>query len=366
MKTSILSALFCLVATLTIAQQEPIALTYDIGRFTINQKANNQIADRLNQLDPSRTYMVRIVGSADFLGSIENNITLSNKRVKFAEYHLLQNYSNLRMIIKLNSKGEIDPAHRPQTPAGIQEHRMAYIYIDEYDPSINNSGSANANHIIATRSAAKEERLGNDVPVHVSSANSNPKHITSNSLTAQIERAKQEMRNSSSTPAQTTAVVAPGATDNNGKTSKPISVNGQEEPKRFSGDGVYSEGDKLLLSDMNFRPGSHYLRPSSIPTLRQLIAVLEQNPQMQIEIIGHICCHPINSPHDDGFDREAGDYRLSFNRANNIKDYLVKNGIDESRITPTGMGAKERLVYPEETDQDRIKNRRVEIRITAI
>ena len=294
----------------------------------------------------------------------------------------------------------MDPANRPQTPAGIQEHRMAYIYIDEYVPNFNNNGSAtaNGNQIIATRSAAKEEKLGGDVPVHVTSSNSNPQHITSNSLTAQIERAKQdmrsgannntgnagtkniqgssltaeierakqEMRNATNEAPQNAAVAVPTSTQGDDKTSRALSMNGEEEPKKFSGDGTYKEGEKLLLSDMNFRPGSHYLRPSSIPSLRELIAVLEQNPQMKIEIIGHICCHPINSPHDDGFDRESGDYRLSYNRANNIKEYLVKNGIDGTRITPTGMGAKERLVYPEETDQDRIKNRRVEIRITAI
>ena len=47
-------------------------------------------------------------------------------------------------------------------------------------------------------------------------------------------------------------------------------------------------------------------------------------------------------------------------------DYLQKNGIDASRVTAKGMGAKERLVYPEETDEDRIKNRRVEIKIISI
>lgn len=399
MKTIFTTSFICLMSLLVCAQTspDPVALQYSIGSFKIGQSLDNRIDQRFSQLDPNRSYLVTIVGSADFLGAPDNNQVLSNKRVKFAEYHLLKNYSHLRLIVKLDSKGEMNATDRVRTQAGIQEHRMVYIYIQDYNPSapiasasprpipVEQGADHNSIHgrTIATSAAAQAEDL-QDIPVSVSQETIKPL-----SETARIEIAKQEaerrrladLNNNSSVlqsagPTQDLDDSKPrsnvGAALNSGNAeptqggSGTLNVAGNKEPKKFESDGTFSLGERLLLSDLNFRPGSHYLRPSSIPSLRKLIDVLEANPALKIEIIGHICCHPDYSVHPDGFDREAGNHKLSYNRANNIKEYLQKNGIDGSRLAATGMGAQERLVFPEETDDDRIKNRRVEIKIIAL
>jgi len=380
------------------AQKDPIALEYSIGAFRIPTNLDQKISERFERLNPNQTYLVTIVGSADFLGSEENNQVLSNKRVKFAEYHLLKKYRDLRLIIKLDSKGEMYADERAKSKLGVQAHRMVYIYIDDYTPTQSSAPIASAHNndgfdgrTIATASAAQAEGL-KSVPVSVSQ--STPKPIMPISETAQIEIEKQKqraaiedqlytsLRDDRDQQAKEIARPADNLTNSgnrsvNASNSAPetavpttgtltLAASGPKEPRKFDGEGTFAVGEKMLLSDLNFRPGSHYLRPSSIPTLRKLISVLESNPSIKIEIIGHICCHPDYSPHPDGFDREAGNNKLSFNRANNIKEYLQKNGIDPSRVVATGMGAKERLVYPEETDADRIKNRRVEIKITSL
>lgn len=396
MKTNLLTLALCFASFWIQAQKNPIALEYSIGAFRIPSNLDHQISERFDQLDQNRTYNVTIVGSADFLGSVDNNQVLSNKRVKFAEYHLLKKYSELRLIIKLDSKGEMHAENRPKTNQGVQEHRMVYIYIDEYRPNDDNSilvsssddnGNSIQGRTVATRSAVTAENL-EDVPMAVSVAQSTPKAIKPISETAQIEIEKQkadimnQIRNAGSEDSddqtnggtrnantETATISAPPANDNsstNANASGTLNISSNKELRKFEGEGTFAVGEKLLLSDLNFRPGSHYLRPSSIPTLRKLIDVLKSNPTLKIEVIGHICCHPDYSPHPDGFDREAGNNKLSFNRANNIKEYLEKNGVDGSRLKATGMGARERLVYPEETDADRIKNRRVEIKITSL
>lgn len=345
----------------TFGQDAPISLEYKIGEFRIASDNNSRITQRFNQLDRNKTYVVNIVGSADFLGSEDSNINLSNKRVKFAEYHLLQHFGDHRLIIKLDSKGEMQPENQPQTPKGIQEHRMVYIYINEYDAG--NTFSSSTRSVVESRDAPTTV-----VTKRVAEA----ELIKGLAVSSRPDDGEAENNNGTSTKEQLDLAAIPNPpTENNSATSSNgdaggLKLKGEEPLRAFDGEGTYRVGDKLLLSDMNFRPGSHYLRPSSIPTLRKLIQVMADNPSLQIEIRGHICCHPNNSPHPDGYDRDAGNHQLSFNRANNIKEYLEKNEIDGSRITAKGMGAKERLVYPEETDDDRTTNRRVEIIVTSI
>ena len=396
MRITLVTMALCLLSCGIQAQKEPIALKYSIGAFRIPANLDQQISERFGEFSPNKTYTVTIVGSADFLGSEDNNQVLSNKRVKFAEYHLLKNYRDLRLIIKLDSKGEMLAEARAKTNNGIQEHRMVYIYIDDYamtqssaplaDASNNNDDAYNG-RTIATAAAAQAEGLKG---LLVSVSHTTPRAIKPILETAQIEIEKQKQiasienqlrdvkqdhgqQNNGDVVDSSPSIPLSSVNLNNVDSIDPQStriaasaVNGKRESRKFDGEGTFTVGEKLILSDLNFRPGSHYLRPSSIPTLRKLIDVLAANPSVKIEIIGHICCHPDYSSHPDGFDRESGNNKLSFNRADNIKDYLQKNDIDASRIQSAGMGAKERLVYPEETDEDRIKNRRVEIKIISI
>lgn len=362
-KVVLISVVFLLQFSVVFGQSDPISLEYNIGEFRIDTKNNQRLSDRFKQLDPNRTYVVTIVGSADFLGSEDNNINLSNKRVKFAEYHLLQHFGNLRLIVKLDSKGEMQPVNQPLTTSGIQEHRTVHIYVDDYGPtddeiarnsSDNSEANIGAPTTVVTKGAVRAELLREVASTVPLSSDKN-----NGGASTDIEQ-----------PTAISAVPTPPVQNNTTETSSAnnsgrLKLIAEEPMRSFDGEGTYQIGDKLLLSDMNFRPGSHYLRPSSIPTLRKLIQVMADNPKLRIEIRGHICCHPNNSPYDDGFDRDAGNNTLSFNRANNIKDYLEKNEIDGSRITAVGMGAKERLVYPEETDEDRTTNRRVEVIITS-
>ena len=95
--------------------------------------------------------------------------------------------------------------------------------------------------------------------------------------------------------------------------------------------------------------------------MMELIDVMENNPNLEIAIEGHICCWHNNG---DGLDLDLGTYNLSEMRAKTVYDLLIKNGIDARRLTYKGFGHSRVLFsYPEKTEEERIANRRVEIRI---
>ena len=118
--------------------------------------------------------------------------------------------------------------------------------------------------------------------------------------------------------------------------------------------------DNLILKDLNFLPGQHYLREESFPVFKTLMEALKQHPGLKIEIRGHVCCTDSTK---DGYDLDLENFHLSVNRAKYIYDWLITHGIDSSRLTYKGLARKYPLIPVELTEIDRMKNRRVEIRI---
>jgi outer membrane protein OmpA-like peptidoglycan-associated protein len=124
-----------------------------------------------------------------------------------------------------------------------------------------------------------------------------------------------------------------------------------------------STNNTLVLKNLNFVGARHQLLPESLPVLEELLAVMKKNKTLKIEIQGHICCLPGNV---DGFDEETGTDNLSELRAKAVWEYLIKNGIEEARVSYTGFGHNHPIyAYPEKTELEKTLNRRVEIRILS-
>lgn len=119
-------------------------------------------------------------------------------------------------------------------------------------------------------------------------------------------------------------------------------------------------GGTFRLDNLYFPPGHHIPNLSSFPELKELLAAMKQFTNLKISIEGHICC---NSDSTDDLDVDSRTKNLSENRARFVYDYLVRNGITQSRMLYKGYGFSRPVVFPE-LDNDAIrKNRRVEVRI---
>lgn len=113
----------------------------------------------------------------------------------------------------------------------------------------------------------------------------------------------------------------------------------------------------IILQNLNFEGGRHILLSGSLPVLNEVLEVMKNNPTLEVEIRGHICCGEVN---EDGLDIDTGEKLLSRNRAREIYQYLINNGISSSRLSYKGMGASQKIVPEEVSEKDRETNRRVE------
>ncbi len=114
-------------------------------------------------------------------------------------------------------------------------------------------------------------------------------------------------------------------------------------------------GEAVTLNTILFDQGKAVLRPESMPELDKVVAFLKANPGAEIELSGHT-----SSEGEAAFNRS-----LSYRRVKACKDYLVSKGVDQGRVVAQGFGP-DRPVAPNDTEANRAKNRRVEMRIVKL
>ncbi|NOZ35473.1 MAG: OmpA family protein [Chlorobi bacterium] len=113
---------------------------------------------------------------------------------------------------------------------------------------------------------------------------------------------------------------------------------------------------KVELHDINFESNSADLNESSYTELNQLFELLTINPQMKVEI----------SAHTDDVGSKAYNLKLSDRRAASVKEYLTDNGIPDEQIIAKGYGESKPAYLPVNTEENRARNRRVELKIIDI
>jgi OOP family OmpA-OmpF porin len=112
------------------------------------------------------------------------------------------------------------------------------------------------------------------------------------------------------------------------------------------------EGQIVSLNNILFDFSKSLLRAASYKELDKLARMLKVNPGMEIEL----------SAHTDKIGGYSDNLKLSNDRANAAKQYLLSKGVDASRIISKGYG-ETNPVASNKTEDGRQQNRRVEFRI---
>lgn len=106
------------------------------------------------------------------------------------------------------------------------------------------------------------------------------------------------------------------------------------------------------FKNVNFESSKWGLQPEALPELDALVDFLKKNPLVEVEIGGHT----------DSDGSNADNQVLSEKRAEAVYRYLVSKGIASSRLTFKGYGENS-PVAPNNTEEGRLENRRVECKI---
>ena len=106
--------------------------------------------------------------------------------------------------------------------------------------------------------------------------------------------------------------------------------------------------DRLL-----FETGSATLRPESQEQMRNVAAILEAYPEVEVKIGGYT----------DNSGEEAANQQLSESRAGSVMRELVAMGISQDRLESEGYG-EQHPVGDNNTEEGRQQNRRIAIRVT--
>ena len=105
----------------------------------------------------------------------------------------------------------------------------------------------------------------------------------------------------------------------------------------------------IVLKGVYFLTGSSKLDPNSEDILDGVVETLKDNPHIEIEVRGH-------TDNTGGADRNR---KLSLERAESVKSYLVKNGISKDKIKTKGFGP-DAPIMSNDTPENRARNRRIE------
>jgi OOP family OmpA-OmpF porin len=108
---------------------------------------------------------------------------------------------------------------------------------------------------------------------------------------------------------------------------------------------------QITLDGVQFAFDSAEILPASAQTLQRGLQILRDNPDVRVEIGGHT----------DNVGQAAYNRRLSQQRADAVKTWLVQNGIEDARLTTRGYGAAQ-PVASNDTPEGQAQNRRIEFR----
>lgn len=108
----------------------------------------------------------------------------------------------------------------------------------------------------------------------------------------------------------------------------------------------------FVLNNVHFDVGKTSIRPDSYETLNNLAELMKRKKTMIIELAGHT----------DNVGNAASNQKLSEQRAESVKKYLIQKGVPAQRIIAVGYGST-KPVASNDTDEGKQKNRRTEVNI---
>lgn len=277
----------------TFYAQEQFSVYFDSNKFDLTTKEKQSLNNWVSANKNNK--IVAIHGFTDEVGTTGFNDTLAQKRVDFI-FQNVKNQIKIREDFKTRSFGE----SFNQSVNKAENRKVTIFYILEKD-------LPREDEILGIKKMIKEEQPKPEIVYPEKLVFENP-----NGTKSEFKLDRVFMK-----------------------------TMGEAKP-----------GEKLKIENLNFIINTFAVVNESRGKMYELLLVLQKNPQLKIEIQGHLCCMPV--------DRTD----LSTQRAKAIYNFLIQNEIDKSRLSYKGFGSTQPIYpLPEKDEKERAANRRVEILI---
>ncbi len=109
----------------------------------------------------------------------------------------------------------------------------------------------------------------------------------------------------------------------------------------------------IVLENIYYDLNKWDIRPDAEPTLDSLVTILEDNPEIFIELGSHT-----DSRSDDDYNMD-----LSWKRARSAVTFIINKGINPARITARGYGESQLIVQEAQNEEEHQRNRRTEFKV---
>ncbi|MFZ4523673.1 MAG: OmpA family protein [Bacteroidales bacterium] len=113
-------------------------------------------------------------------------------------------------------------------------------------------------------------------------------------------------------------------------------------------------GEAVILKNIFFDTDKYVLKDESLAELQKLVALLQKNPRLKIELNGHT----------DNVGSTEHNIELSGNRAKAVYEFLIQHAVESSRLSFQGYGFSQPIDV-NTTESGRANNRRTEFKVVG-
>lgn len=325
------------------------AVYFDFGKHDLRPDSDSVLVNIQNYISNKEGLVINITAHTDSIGSLENNMALSQRRSE-AVKTALSMMGVEDDLLNISLYGETNPAAENSTAEGRQLNRRATIEIINTIP----------NEKVEKKKPSIKNRTDVVLEGNVLDA------ATKKGVEAMVIIRGKDLRDTIYTDASgyfkkelpPGIVVGVDAFAGCYFFASEMTKTKPSMPAMKMLLNPAKNGQSLALKNLYFVGNQPVLLPKSKPELPKILRFLESNPKMKIEIAGHV-----NLPRVPPVAVDTWNYKLSSDRARTVYQYLSENGISDERISYKGYGNWEMVKPNAVSESDQAKNRRVEMKV---
>ena len=339
----ILAIFLCLTSIVTLAQEaksqwipiDSIEIFYDVDKSNLLESDAARILDKLGALK-NKPIILNIASHTDTTGSITYNQALSMRRSQTIRDFLESNYTNISEIDEINY-GENNIIYNQANAYESKENRKTTIRIlkNKYSNSLT---VKTIDEESKTSQPSNINIISLGIPIFETAMPQSEIEIDF------VAKGKAQVNYSAKGYFPGTIVVA---------------FSSPEESKTLTIPMKKIKVGRSIRTSLNFEGDRSILLNRSLPELENLKRALQTNEEFCFEIEGHI-----NNSNPKPVAYNSFDHNLSIARSQKIREYLIANNIDSTRLLSRGYGNTQMIFPHPKTPKQMEKNRRVQV--TAI